>query len=735
MFEVFDRAVIEAARKRYDERCADRIEEMRSATAGGEATAINQLDELPRYVNRFVQLKRPELAAELLQDTSEGRPPQRSALERIIEQNELMAASFFARGLAAARAVGRVVVRNSAGQTRGYGTGFMISPRLMMTNNHVLNSAVSADLSLIEFDYALGIDGLPMIPSRFQLDPSVFFETSVPLDFTIVGVEPVNADGEEVTSRGWIHLIAGSGKAIAGEPINIIQHPGGERQQIAIRENKIVGPDGDFLIYTTDTKQGSSGSPATNDQWQLAALHHAGVPDKDSAGNWLRRDGGVFRSGIDDPDTIHWVANEGVRISRIVSAVRALGLSPAKIAIFDESFTPAPPALETLAAMGMRDDQIGLSGSNTPRGNSLPSSGMNVGPDGVARWDFQLSFGPRDASLGGTGESAGATVAAAASARPEPVDTIDTRLQESVFERRGPYLDEAAEADAIEEYYADIGGSLSKSKRFTALHELVKDSHENKLSYKSARHDHLYPWIDRREDETLRSIYSGDLMAEELFVAERLAVEAAIERAAVALETFVSALPAEVLEAEDAALEASSPFNCEHVVPQSWFDGEDEQRAQKSDLHHLFTCESGCNSFRSNIPYSEFTPSEEAAIRAKEVSAVEAILDPTLEAVRPQCGLRDGRRFEPTAGKGVVARATLYFVLRYPGVVGDVKSGNKKEFLKSHVGTLLDWAEAEQPSRYERHRNAEIAKVQGNRNPLIDRPDWLRRIAFEDGFG
>lgn len=306
---------------------------------------------------------------------------------------------------------------------------------------------------------------------------------------------------------------------------------------------------------------------------------------------------------------------------------------------------------------------------------------------------------------------------------------------ESVFDRRGPYLDEAAEAAEIERYYGDIADNLTKAKRYQALHELLKDSHHTTLSYSTARHGHLYPWIDRHEDETLKSIYSGDLMAEELFVAELRAFEAAIERAAAVRETTVEALPLEVIEAEDAALEQTSAFNCEHVVPQSWFDGEDEQRTQKSDMHHLFTCESGCNSFRSNIPYSEFTPDEEAAIRASEVSVVEALRDPTLEAARPQCGLRDGRRFEPTAGKGAVARATLYFVLRYPGVVGDVKTGSKKELLKSHVGVLLDWAEAEPPGRCEQHRNAEIAKVQGNRNPLIDRPDWLRKIAFEEGFG
>lgn len=33
-------------------------------------------------------------------------------------------------------------------------------------------------------------------------------------------------------------------------------------------------------------------------------------------------------------------------------------------------------------------------------------------------------------------------------------------------------------------------------------------------------------------------------------------------------------------------------------------------------------------------------------------------------------------------------------------------------------------------SEYERHRNAAIAEIQGNRNPLIDHPEWAREIDF-----
>jgi endonuclease G len=96
-----------------------------------------------------------------------------------------------------------------------------------------------------------------------------------------------------------------------------------------------------------------------------------------------------------------------------------------------------------------------------------------------------------------------------------------------------------------------------------------------------------------------------------------------------------------VTAASEAAVEELEPFNCEHVVCQSWFDHAEPMRG---DLHHLFTCERKCNSFRGNAPYTDFPN--------------------YLEVVRESCGKRETDTFEPAAGKGAVARATFYFLLR-----------------------------------------------------------------------
>jgi len=73
----------------------------------------------------------------------------------------------------------------------------------------------------------------------------------------------------------------------------------------------------------------------------------------------------------------------------------------------------------------------------------------------------------------------------------------------------------------------------------------------------------------------------------------------------------------------------------------------------------------------------------------------------------------------------------MYFLLRYPGMVGD----EARELQRERVDLLLDWHEQDGVSEYELHRNSAIAEAQGNRNPLIDLPDIAREIDFASIFG
>lgn len=133
----------------------------------------------------------------------------------------------------------------------------------------------------------------------------------------------------------------------------------------------------------------------------------------------------------------------------------------------------------------------------------------------------------------------------------------------------------------------------------------------------------------------------------------------------------------------------------------------------RGDLHHVFALESNCNSFRGNTRYFDFSNVE--------------------EALRDECGRREtgaGAKvhgFEPEAGKGAVARATLYFLLRYPGEIEDF------EFDQGRVAISLRWHREDPPDIYEQHRNQAIFAVQGNRNPFIDFPEWAERVDISRG--
>lgn len=246
------------------------------------------------------------------------------SIERIIGAVDLVPINYLEFGLIAARSVCRIQIRLPNGASNGFGTGFLVAPNLLMTNNHVLPSASVAVRSLAEFDFEDDLHFTPKVTRLFRLLPDEVFLTSRALDFTLVGVAPQAIDGTPLRDYGYLSLFENPGKLLKGEYVALIQHPEGNSKQAALRENQVIWADDTFIHYETDTQPGSSGSPVFNDQWFVVALHHSGVPRTDESGRWLKRDGTLWRQGEPD-DAIDWIANEGVRISRIFKALADLG--------------------------------------------------------------------------------------------------------------------------------------------------------------------------------------------------------------------------------------------------------------------------------------------------------------------------------------------------------------------------------------------------------------------------
>jgi endonuclease G len=695
-------AVVEATERRYEQREPERAETSRVLRERGVLYA----DTPARVTARLRRLNVDWSLARALEQTPAITSSSRSlaeavspelfgadllGLERLMGRNDLIDIGFLEAGVVAGRSVGRITVRGSGKR----GTGFLVSPRLLMTNNHVLRDGDEAGRAFVEFNFQDGLDGMPLAPVAFALEPESFFVTDRALDFSVVAVAERGAGEAPLSQFGWLRLIEAEGKVVLGELVNIIQHPNGEPKQLALRENEVVDLLERFVHYRTDTAPGSSGSPVFNDRWEVVALHHSGVPRRDEHGNLLAVDGSLWTEDMGE-ERLAWIANEGARISRVLRALREQPLAGADANLLAE--LAQAPAVAALTGAGPR----------TSAAAAPPLPGTELLAGGAARFTLPLQV---TVSLGATT----IPVAAGSAAPPVPAATTvapqDPRLRTALVNleasRARPYYDEQADAEARTRYYEPIDSDSDDGPALLrAVSELMTATHEPRQPYEPMQL--VYPWVDQHHDRRLRSIYSGRIVDPEDFIREDAQI--ALERSARLQElavTETAAVPG-AFEAELDLLEATLPFNCEHVVPQSWFS---KRQPMRGDLHHLFACESRCNSFRGNIPYHDFTDPE--------------------EVVQSDCGRREPEGFEPIAGKGPIARATLYFLLRYPGQIGD----EARELQGERLALLLTWHEADPVGVYERHRNAAIAELQGNRNPLIDHPHWARRLPLTAAFG
>ena len=202
-----------------------------------------------------------------------------TAMERILGKNDLFPISYLQIGLNESKSVCRISIRDSRGVVVGYGTGFLVSPHIILTNNHVINSYQTASNSIAEFNYQDDENFMPCTTYNFRLDPEAFFITDEDLDFTLVGVKENSTTQKHLEDFGYLKMSQKQGTILPEEYVSIIQHPKGGPKSITLRENKVSRIKESFIHYLTDTEPGSSGSPVFNDQWTLVALHHAGVPN------------------------------------------------------------------------------------------------------------------------------------------------------------------------------------------------------------------------------------------------------------------------------------------------------------------------------------------------------------------------------------------------------------------------------------------------------------------------
>lgn len=312
-------------------------------------------------------------------------------------------------------------------------------------------------------------------------------------------------------------------------------------------------------------------------------------------------------------------------------------------------------------------------------------------------------------------------------------DFVPPKLAQVLAQAGRPYYDETVDAKARGEYYKSIDFQADGEKLFAQLGEHVRRTHKETLGFDAPRY--LHGWVDLRPNLRLQSIYSPNPVATqdavkatggqdfvqkiEVMVKGRKRADGTFgpdrkvnkkvdfRQQAETWTRILGQAPADALQiaANIALVEGHRFYNGEHSVPQASFD---RDRKARGDLHHLFTCERQANSHRGCTKYGEVPRTPENRV--------------------PE-GWSSETAYEPEAGKGAVARATLYFLLHYPGKLGE-KPG---EYTRADLATLVKWHKDDPVSLYERHRNAAIQELQGNRNPLVDFPDLVDKLDFSQG--
>ncbi len=156
-------------------------------------------------------------------------------------------------------------------------------------------------------------------------------------------------------------------------------------------------------------------------------------------------------------------------------------------------------------------------------------------------------------------------------------------------------------------------------------------------------------------------------------------------------------------------------YNREHSFPKSWFNS---AAPMVTDLFHIYPTDGYVNQKRGDLAYGKVGSADWTSQNGSKTGLC---ISPGYNATV----------FEPIdAYKGDLARSYFYMMTRYYGGINSWSSPmlSGGDLAPWAVAVLLQWNDLDPVSPKETARNNAIFALQHNRNPFIDRPEWVHAI-------